>query len=271
MQETIPERIHLLPCKCPNIKIDINGITTLALIDSGSEVTAISEEFFELHEKLKNCPKLPLNGKIVKGALGTKSTIVKFQILCLVKVGEITEEIIFLIIPKLGKNCILGYDTIKDMSMIIYSNEEIINFKKAGIPLKMVQPENQKTNENCNSHLLSIKCIESDQFLFKNKENDILPYLEESSISREEIDKKLEDNKNLSNIEKNKLADLIWNHRKAFEKKPGLITNFEYDLVGENDEPFFVKPYPIPLKHQEKVEEEIQVMLKKWHYSQVKK
>ena len=41
-----------------------------------------------------------------------------------------------------------------------------------------------------------------------------------------------------------------------------MITNFEYDLVVANDEPFFVKPYPIPLKHQEKVEEEIQVMLK---------
>lgn len=75
MQESTSERLHLQQCKCPYITIDINGISTTALLDSGSEVTAISEEFFENNEKLKICPRLPLNGKIVKGALGEKQLL----------------------------------------------------------------------------------------------------------------------------------------------------------------------------------------------------
>ena len=67
MEETSTERLHLKPCKCPNIKIYMNGIPIYALIDSGSEVTAISKEFFESNKKFEDCAKLPLNGKIVKG------------------------------------------------------------------------------------------------------------------------------------------------------------------------------------------------------------
>ena len=46
------------------------------------------------------------------------------------------------------------------------------------------------------------------------------------------------------------------------KRKPGLVRDFQYSLKNEDETPFFVKPYPIPLKYQEKVSEEIQIMLK---------
>ena len=149
MEETTSENFHLQPCRCPNININISDVATFALIEPGSEVTAISEEFYEANEELKSCPKLPLNGKIVRGALGSRSTLVKFQILCPVKVGKLTEEIIFLIIPKLGKNCIIGYDTIKDLSIMIDPITEVVNFRKAGKTVKLAQPE-AETIKDCN-------------------------------------------------------------------------------------------------------------------------
>ena len=261
LDESTPEKLHLHSCKCPNIKIDINDIQTYALVDSGSEVTAISEEFFNSNEKLKNCPKLPLNGKIVKGALGSKTMSIKFQILCSVKIGNNIEEIIFLIIPKLGRNCIIGYDTIKDLSMIIDPINEVLNLQKSGTTIGLVQPEDF-TNSVCENHFLTIKCIETDHYSFYYDEEDDSHQPINSSITREEIDDKLKDNENLSDSEKIKLGDLLFDYKSVFERKPGLVQDFEYDLIVENDKPFHVKPYPIPLKYQDKVELELQNMLK---------
>ena len=58
------------------------------------------------------------------------------------KIGNKIEEIIFLIIPKLGRDCIFGFDTIKDLSMIIDPNREVINFKKSVQTVNLVRPDN---------------------------------------------------------------------------------------------------------------------------------
>ena len=220
MEETSTEKLHLKPCKCPNIKIDMNGILTYALIDSGSEVTAISEEFFESNKKFRDCPKLPLNGKIVKGVLGTKSTIIKFQILCPVKIGHKIEEIIFLIIPKLGKNCIFGYDTIRDLSIIIDPDREVLHFKKAGQTIKLVEPENI-SNEDCNTHSLAIQCLEAEHFSLYNKENYDFFRSDNFTVAETDIDEKLKNNWNLSHSQREELKKLLWKYRKAFEKNQG--------------------------------------------------
>ena len=111
--EQQPERLHEEICKGPHIEVKIQDVRTHALFDSGSEVTAISEEFYEDNKKVfKDCTKIPINGKIVKGAIGEKTTAIKLQVLCNVSLGIRTEQLIILIIPKLGKNCIIGYDTI---------------------------------------------------------------------------------------------------------------------------------------------------------------
>lgn len=264
MQEPISKGLQSKICKCPNIKIDIDDISTFALIDSGSEVTAISEEFYESNEKLKLCAKLPLNGKIVKGALGTRSTTIKYQILCPVKIGDKIEHMIFLIIPKLGKSCIFGYDTIKDLSIIIDTDKEVLHFRKFGLTFNLRQPQNFTNTRSCDSHLITIRCLETDSFSFYNEEythNDFLQP-DNFSITKEEIRKSLEKITSLSDFDKKRLFDILWKNKQVFEKKPGLIKDYEYGLIVENDKPFFVKPYPIPLKHQEKVEQEIEIMLK---------
>ena len=57
--------------KCPNIFVKIQGIKTDALIDTGSEITCISENFFKNNKnKLKNCKILPIVGTSVVGATG---------------------------------------------------------------------------------------------------------------------------------------------------------------------------------------------------------
>ena len=100
--------------KCPNINVKIQGIETEALIDTGSEITCISENFFENNKnKFKNCEILPIVGASVVGATGVKPVILKHQLYADIKINGEIFSCVFIIIPKFNKNCILGYDFLK--------------------------------------------------------------------------------------------------------------------------------------------------------------
>ena len=100
--------------KCPNIFVKIQGIKTDALIDTGSEVTCISETLFENNNnKFKNCKILPIVGTSVVGATGVKPIKLKHQIYADLNVNDETYSCVFIIISKLNKNCILGIDVLK--------------------------------------------------------------------------------------------------------------------------------------------------------------
>ena len=62
LEETEEEGIRRRS-KCFVANILIGGILTTALIDTGAEVTCISEEFVNKNrERLQECPALPING-----------------------------------------------------------------------------------------------------------------------------------------------------------------------------------------------------------------
>ena len=68
---------------CPIIMIYIEGIEVNALLDTGSQVTVISDRFYNNNiDIFKKCPHLPLSGQVIKSAINEKSVPLKFQILC---------------------------------------------------------------------------------------------------------------------------------------------------------------------------------------------
>ena len=102
--------------KCPNIFLKIQGIKTDTLIETGSEVTCISENFFENNKnKFKNCKILPIVGTSVVGATGVKPIKLKHQVCADLNVNDETYSCVFIIIPKLNKNCILGIEVLKKL------------------------------------------------------------------------------------------------------------------------------------------------------------
>lgn len=105
---------------CPEIKILIENLQVEALVDTGSEITAMSEEFYYQHSEIfRTCPTLPISGKMIKGATGSKSARLKIQVLLKTTFANLCEKIIFIVIPKLIKPCIIGYDTVKSLKMLI--------------------------------------------------------------------------------------------------------------------------------------------------------
>ena len=129
-QNNINNRI----CICPHIYAQIEGIRTPILVDTGSEITCLSEEFFNANMQiLGKCAKMPITGKNVRVAIGNKSTKITSQILCNLKIGNSGDFVILIIVPALAKNCILGYDAQKDLNIkilpesdcMLYNNEKI--------------------------------------------------------------------------------------------------------------------------------------------------
>ena len=239
-------------CICPNIDITIENIKTSALYDSGSEITCISEQFYQNNlNNFKNCAKLPINGKIAKGAIKGKSVHIQTQLICDIKIGEFNEEIIVIIVPNLERNFIIGYDTIKSLKWILDPDTEEIISKSKGYKIQYMA----NNQISCDIRLSEI--LYEDSEFKKNKLDDNFP----QEITYLEIIDKLKINEEINESQRRQMADLIYEYRKVFSFKPGLVKNFEYKLKITNDEPYHVKPYPIPLKYQKAVESEIEKML----------
>ena len=67
--------------KCPNINVKIQGVENEALIDTGSEITCIFENFFENNKnKFKNCEIFQIVGMSVVSATGVKPVKLKHQL-----------------------------------------------------------------------------------------------------------------------------------------------------------------------------------------------
>lgn len=108
--------------KCPELQITLNNTEIVALVDSSSEITCISEQFFEENlDSFKNHPTLPIVGKIIKGATGLKSTKITKQVLINTKFNDFEFGIIYTVVLKLTRHCIIGYDTMKLLHMTIDS------------------------------------------------------------------------------------------------------------------------------------------------------
>ena len=63
-------------------------------------------------------------GHVIKGAIGTKLAKLKIQILAKTWIGPEKRKIVYLIISKLGRGCILGIDALKECQFNINTPEE---------------------------------------------------------------------------------------------------------------------------------------------------
>ena len=97
--------------RCYVANILIGGVLTTALIDTGAEVTCISEEFVNHNkERLQECPTLPVNGVTLMGPIGGKATRLNRQIYADVQLLDYMIQVVFLVVPKLSRPCIIGID-----------------------------------------------------------------------------------------------------------------------------------------------------------------
>ena len=100
-----------------------------ALIDTGAEITCLSEEFVNNNkERLRVCPTLPINGVTIIGPLGGKAVRLKIQIYADIQLPDTLLQVFFLVVPKLSKPCIIGIDLLDELKSKIDLESKTISF-----------------------------------------------------------------------------------------------------------------------------------------------
>ena len=104
----------------PKIEITILNNKFIALLDTGATTSVCSES---LYNRMKNMGgkiiELPTCGLFCSTAIGRKKQRIKIQSIIPVQIGHTIKEIIFLIIPNLAVELIIGCDSFSNWKAII--------------------------------------------------------------------------------------------------------------------------------------------------------
>lgn len=259
--------------KCPEISLFVNNVPTTALLDTGANVTCISEQWvIENKTRLGQFEELPLTGVHIKTAVGEKSKRVSKILLMNVSINGVKSTLQLIMVPNLVHNLILGMDTIKLWKMTINFNDNMI-----------------KLNINNNDMLLKfdgnyyegILC-----YLMNNNDDDyddIYDYYENShenhilnkydnygtlhhsntpklTIDSDTIADTIEQNQLLDTEQKSQLVNLLLKYQDTFSDAPGLCNKYQHHLEVKQPTTFKCQSYPVPLAHQDAVMQEINRM-----------
>ena len=110
----------------PHLLIKLNNIETWSLLDTGSQITAISETFYEKVKQNSKILELPVSNVTVSTAIGKKGIAVKKQVKVEIEIDTYKSYFVFLIIPHLSSEVVLGNDwNLANGSIINYNNKTI--------------------------------------------------------------------------------------------------------------------------------------------------
>ena len=113
----------------PLIKASVFEIEYTCLLDSGSTHTVMNEEvFMSLKRKMPKLQVLPTCGFFCTLAVGSKQNKVRGQVLLPMKINGIIYELIFLIIPHLSVNFIIGSED-------LYKWDAIVDFGRRSLTI----------------------------------------------------------------------------------------------------------------------------------------
>lgn len=232
------------PCSdCPVLTIEIEEIPVVALVDSGSQITVISEKLFEkVSRGKKNIAILPVTGITIKGAVGTKEQRVKQQVFMKLIIGKEEMESVFLIVSNLSKSVIIGSDWLKKHDATIVFQNKLLKFKNQGEWVKVDFGEDSQPK-------LMISKVEVD----KDDERD---------VDDKELCVKLGNSCRFDEEHRQKFKELVNSYKEVFSNKPGLTNIYTHVIKMRDKTPFFRKSYPIPFAFRQEVQNQIDEILK---------
>lgn len=260
---------------CPEIILNINNKKVNALIDSGSNITCMSYEWFTRHkEQLGHFEELPLTNIHIKTALGSKSKRISHIILVQANICNQPFNLQCILVPNLLRPVILGVDTMSMLEMEINfkENNATMNLNNECISIKFedVSKDGIKCNIIERSHVNDdLYSEENDSNMFNNdlivhNPEDMLedypPMTDEEIFSENLVRRTIQENNQLNLREQEKLIHLILEYQHIFSNQPGRCNKYAHPIEVTNHQSFKCQTYPVPLKYQDAVAKEIERM-----------
>lgn len=111
---------------CPHLKVLVGERQMSVLLDSGSQVSAVSESFYKELLLKGEIRELPVTNLVISTAIGKKSTTIKRQIFIRIQIENMTTESSFFVVPYLTSEIILGHDWLSRNKVIMDYDRKII-------------------------------------------------------------------------------------------------------------------------------------------------
>lgn len=111
------------------MKITIYDDKKTILLDSGSQISAISEDYYRKLNSKKEMSILPISNVLVSTAVSKKTTTIKYQVFLIIEIEGMKIHYPFLNIPGLTSSLIVGNDWTD-------RNETILNYKAHNIEVR---------------------------------------------------------------------------------------------------------------------------------------
>lgn len=105
--------------ECPRVIVCLHSVPTSALLDTGSQITAMSETFYEYLKQYHELNEFPVTSVVILTAIGKKTTHIKRQIMCERNIGQDKFNSVFFSVPHLSNDIILGNDWLLENKIII--------------------------------------------------------------------------------------------------------------------------------------------------------
>lgn len=244
---------------CPEVEVQLFDLKSSALLDSGSEISCISEELYvNICSQYSNkIPCIPVPSAQIITATGNKSCKINKQILVPITIDNVVYDTILLVVKKLIRPVILGADWLiyngavvdfYNSKTLLKSTNQVINCMNGGnATLSCCVNSIEKESEH--SPLFSAEDAEDEEGLDRDNKNN---------LSLEDVVAHLD---NLDPPQKARLCELLLYYKNVFSDKPGLTNLYEHKIDLTNYAPWVQKSYPVPLAFRDPVAREIQKML----------
>lgn len=247
--------------KSPIINAKIADMNVGILIDSGSEITVISEIFYNVISKRVNIPILPVTNLAIKVAIGGKQQRIKAQVLVPVEIpmAKIRFDVKCFVAPGLNCDILFGFDWLTDY----------------------------KANVDFDKATLLFSCENKEYIVYYNQNEDIGNMVDFSvcknviSVSPNPVnatkhkytDQEIEAVIGKAHIDENgkkKLLDVVHSYREIFSECPGRVKSYVHMIDMIDEAPFQCVNYPVPFMYRNEVRSQINEMVRMGYYFQAK-
>lgn len=242
LEEEVEDKRQTMNCSISEIHGKLENQDQEIIVDTGSEVSAISKnKLIELEYKCnRKLEQLPINNITIVGVTGVRSKKVSKQVMLFLELNEIRVPVNFLVIENISADIILGMDFLRKHKCVINLAEQILTLEYNG-----ESKEINLINEDKKVTFGLFACyIDQDQ----NQNQEWIEKI--GQIQQiEQGDKAFE------------LVDIFENYKDIFSDVAGVAKDYIYKLKMKEVINFNKKSYPVPNKMKGAVQEEINRML----------
>ncbi|KAG5862726.1 hypothetical protein JTB14_022798 [Gonioctena quinquepunctata] len=239
----------------PTIKIRVGEQEIETLLDSGSDVCAVSERFYDcLKREMPNIPILPVSNLSIAVAVGGRTQRVKNQILLPINIAEFDMDVICLVVPNLNCNVLLGSNWFFKCKAVIDFDKSTLCFRSGEIchNIDIVF----KLNSNLHINLCKNEVDNVYSECLDKKENNVVKHAYtvvdfESAVSQARTE----------DSNKQKLLNILVQNRRVFSECPGQVNCYVHEMDLNDENVFNAPSYPIPFIYRNEVAAQIAEML----------